>query len=207
MLQLYAWRAHNSRTGQRGRRPNNRARELERSVISGGRFRQNEAQTGGRARVNVVCKYQQASMMEGVSSDRKRAFGMSEIRLDYGGPFCLFAASLTKKNVTRRKRVDCGNVSLCSSRYWAARAPTFKVELRLNPCQSKAATDTGSSRNATTHFCEVANFQRNNVSTKKTQRPIYSKNHWQSVHKSRPREDGRGCVVRSLNTVWALAQV
>jgi hypothetical protein len=32
---------------------------------------------------------------------------------------------------------------------------------------------------------------------KKTQRQIYSQNHWQSVHKSRPREDG--CVVRSLN--------
>jgi hypothetical protein len=27
--------------------------------------------------------------------------------------------------------------------------------------------DTGSSRNATTPFCEVAKFQRNNVSTKK----------------------------------------
>jgi hypothetical protein len=58
-------------------------------------------------------------------------------------------------------------VSLCSSRYWAARAPPFKIELRLNPSQSKAATDTGSSRNATTPFCEVAKFQRNNVSTKK----------------------------------------
>jgi hypothetical protein len=58
-------------------------------------------------------------------------------------------------------------ISLCSSRYWAAKAPPFKVELRLNPSQSKAATDTGSSRNATTPFCEVAKFQRNNVSTKK----------------------------------------
>jgi hypothetical protein len=67
-------------------------------VISGGGFRKNEDQTGGRARVNVVCKYQQASIMEGVSSDRKRGFGMPEIRLDWGGdPFCLFAASLTKK--------------------------------------------------------------------------------------------------------------
>jgi hypothetical protein len=90
-------------------------------------------------------------------------------------------------------------LSLCSPRYWAAKAPPFKVELTLNPSQSKAAADTGSSRNATTPFCEVAKFQRNNVSTKKTQRPIYSQNHWQSVHKSRPREDGRGCVVRSLN--------
>jgi hypothetical protein len=87
-------------------------------------------------------------------------------------------------------------LSLCSSRYWAAKAPPFKVELRINPSQSKAATDTGSSRNATTPFCEVAKFQRNNVSTKKTQQPIYSQNHWQSVHNSRPREDGRGCVVR-----------
>jgi hypothetical protein len=65
----------------------------------------------------------------------------------------------------------------CSSRYWAAKAPPKS--------QSKAATDTGSSRNATTPFCEVAKFQRNNISTKKTQRPIYSQNHWQSVHKSR----------------------
>jgi hypothetical protein len=66
-------------------------------VISGGGFRKNEAQTAGRARVNVVCKYQQTWMMEGVSSDRKRAFGWPERRLDWGDPFWLFAASLTKK--------------------------------------------------------------------------------------------------------------
>jgi hypothetical protein len=42
------------------------------------------------------------------------------------------------------------DLSLCSSRYWAAKAPPFKVELKLNPSRSKAATDTGSSRNATT---------------------------------------------------------
>jgi hypothetical protein len=56
-------------------------------------------------------------------------------------------------------------VSLCSSRYWAAKAPPFKVNLRLNPSQSKAATDTGSSRNATTPFCEVAKFQSSNLLT------------------------------------------
>jgi hypothetical protein len=99
---------------------------------------------------------------------------------------------------TRNTHISSRSLSLCSSRYWAAKAPPFKVELRLNPSQSKAAMDTGSSRNATTPFCKVAKFQRNNVSTKKTQRPIYSQNHWQSVHKSRPREDGRGCVVRSV---------
>jgi hypothetical protein len=66
-------------------------------VISGGGFRKNEAQTAGRARVNVVCKYQQASTMEGVSSDRKQAFGWPERRLDWGDPFWLFAASLSKR--------------------------------------------------------------------------------------------------------------
>jgi hypothetical protein len=72
-------------------------------------------------------------------------------------------------------------LSLCSSRYWAAKAPPFKVNLRLNPSQSKAATDAGSSRNTTTPFGEVVQFQRNHVSRKKMQRPIYSQNPWQNI--------------------------
>jgi hypothetical protein len=103
----------------------------------------------------------------------------------------LFSAHTPKIKLLSKGRVV---LSLCSSQHWAAKAPPFKVELRLNPSQSKAATDTGSSRNATTPFCEVAKFQRNNVSTKKTQRQIDSQNNWQSVYKSRPREDGRGCA-------------
>jgi hypothetical protein len=83
----------------------------------------------------------------------------------------LFSAHTPKIKLLSKGRVV---LSLCSSQHWAAKAPPFKVELRLNPSQSKAATDTGSSRNATTPFCEVAKFQRNNVSTKKTQRQIDS---------------------------------
>jgi hypothetical protein len=76
------------------------------------------------------------------------------------------------------------SLSLCSSRYWAAKAPPFKVELRLNPSQSKAATDTGSSRNTTTPLAESYNFrettfQRRNCSDQST-----AKNPWQMIQKN-----------------------
>jgi hypothetical protein len=54
---------------------------------------------------------------------------------------------------------------------WGERFPSnngvsqaLKVILRLNPSQSKAATDAGSSRNTTTTFWEVVKFRKNHVS-------------------------------------------
>jgi hypothetical protein len=48
--------------------------------------------------------------------------------------------------------------------------PSFKVNLRPNPSQSKATTDGGSSRNTTTTVCELTKFRRNHILTKKALR-------------------------------------
>jgi hypothetical protein len=75
-----------------------------------------------------------------------------------------------------------------SSRFWATRVPSFKVNLRLNPSQSKATTNGGSSRNTTTTVCELAKFQRNHILTKKALRSICTRKPLQNVHRCRSNE-------------------
>jgi hypothetical protein len=69
-----------------------------------------------------------------------------------------------------------------------AKAPPFKVNLRLNPSQSKATTDGGSSRNTTTTVCELAKFRRNHLLTGKALRSICSRKPLQNVHRCRSNE-------------------
>jgi hypothetical protein len=91
-------------------------------------------------------------------------------------------------------------ISLCSSRFWAATAPSFKGTLRLNLSQSKVAESAAGSR---TTVCELAKFRRNHILTKKALRSICSREPLQNVVTQVPLKratlntDGRGCVARS----------
>jgi hypothetical protein len=61
-------------------------------------------------------------------------------------------------------------ISLCSSGFWAATAPSFKGNLRLNLSQSKVAESAASSRTTTTTVCKVVKSPENHVLTKKALR-------------------------------------
>jgi hypothetical protein len=63
--------------------------------------------------------------------------------------------------------INVDTLSLCSSRFWAATAPSFKGTLRLNLSQSKVAESAAGSRTTTTTVCELAKFRRNHILTKK----------------------------------------
>jgi hypothetical protein len=73
-----------------------------------------------------------------------------------------------------RRRGGYTPLSLCSSRFWAATAPSFKGTLRLNLSQSKVAESAAGSRTTTTTVCELAKFRRNHILTKKALRSICS---------------------------------
>jgi hypothetical protein len=65
-------------------------------------------------------------------------------------------------------------LSLSSSRFWAATAPSFKGNLRLNLSQSKVAESAAGSRTTTTTVCKVVKSRENHVLTKRRQRSICS---------------------------------
>jgi hypothetical protein len=82
------------------------------------------------------------------------------------------------------KRGSIGNIPSCVA-ILCCQGPTIQ---RLNPSQSKATTDGGSSRNTTTTVCELAKFRRNHISTKKALRSICSRKPLQNVHRCRSNE-------------------
>jgi hypothetical protein len=65
-------------------------------------------------------------------------------------------------------------LSLSSSRFWAATAPSFKGNLRLNLSQSNVAESAAGSRTTTTTVCKVVKSRENHVLTKRMRRSICS---------------------------------
>jgi hypothetical protein len=99
--------------------------------------------------------------------------------------------------------VTITRISLCSSRFWAATAPSFKGNLRLNLNQSKVAESAAGSRITTTTVCELAKFRRNHILTKKALRSLCSRKKTFAectqvpLKRATLNTDGRGCVARS----------
>jgi hypothetical protein len=87
--------------------------------------------------------------------------------------------AMTSECIRRRRLWHSGNkaallLSLSSSRFWAATAPSFRGNLRLNLSQSKVAESATGSRTTTTSVCKVVKSRENHVLTKRRQRSICS---------------------------------
>jgi ribosomal protein L44E len=127
---------------------------------------------------------------------------MSSKRVTLNTDGCGCVARSLNKGATKCHRNT--QLSLCSSRFWAATAPSFKVNLRLNLRQSKVAESAAGSRTTTTTVCELAKFRRKSHFDEESaainsQPKTFAERTQVPLKRATLNTDCRGCVARSLN--------